>query len=1063
MDFAREPAVLLEQGRYRDLLTTLERPDRTAQTVLWTLRCRLEQGYMREAANLAQHPGLPSWDSNDDAHIELQLWSGFLTLSDSDDRPAAQRVNEFGVRCEELATAGSAQTIALAADLGYRADMMLLTLTGRGPRDRDALVSGLAATAQRYRQAGQEREAIRALCRAASFASGGLAAQRIEGRQLLMQASAAAAARGLVIAQARADLAVAELDFRALLDGTEDHDQQTILSTFRAIAALFSSGGHAFGDALVNWSAAQWMLRYGQSGGLDVAHEAVAEFAKADIPTLEMEVWQALHSWHTVHGEPHKTRQAQIHTTRLTSAMDFAPATELRVLGQAIEAASSGDLAKARSLLLEQARTGSGLQGTSQILLANAANAVGMRTEAIDLLERLVNDLTVAGSSVLLGPALALLAMLLGRTDPDRATALLRQAADVAQSDESPTEEASYRTQLGLLIVNRLVDADAASVPGLDADAEFDEAQRLLSGQRTLSAAAELITHYQYRGQAEFLRGDWDRCGTWLQKAEGTARSLGLRPLLAFILGNEGIVLIKVGRLRGPTPYDQAARILGESQRLFREIELHAYVWHVCFQRALCDIEAAVWPQEGAQRKLRLYRARRLMEEASHAIDQLRESSERGEPERQQQVWMAFSVDKQVFYGQGFQLAYDLSEDLTTAWQWLERMKSRALLDGLNSAGLTGANRARTSAHSPLSTQQKKAAIQRSQPSGYAEIRALLEAEESATKRRIVVAEYLCTPEQTVLFGARADWTQPKVEPVPLDYAALRRFSAITFRTRGGVRMMMQDRADGGLEQWHSFAALLAPLGSWTSPDDVIYLVPFGLLHDLPLHTLPVDGSPLLERNPVCYVPAAAALRHTLGGDQYVAAARGPAAVFGDARGDLPSAREEAVDVATMLATTPLLGADVTRHRLMDALRTDHIVHVAGHGHLSTADGFASSIDLADGDTLRAADLLGQRSSARLVLLSGCDTGVSEQRPGDEAVGFIRALLLSGVRSIVASQWQVSDASTRGLLRNLHEAARDSAVPLAEALRQAALRVRSDPRYAHPYHWGSFSLVGSWR
>jgi CHAT domain-containing protein len=75
----------------------------------------------------------------------------------------------------------------------------------------------------------------------------------------------------------------------------------------------------------------------------------------------------------------------------------------------------------------------------------------------------------------------------------------------------------------------------------------------------------------------------------------------------------------------------------------------------------------------------------------------------------------------------------------------------------------------------------------------------------------------------------------------------------------------------------------------------------------------------------------------------------------------------------------------------------------------------------------------------------------------------MRAAVVSGARSILASQWQVSDASTRDLLCHFHQAARDPAVPLAEALRQAVGSIRGDPQYQHPYHWGSFALVGSWR
>jgi len=163
---------------------------------------------------------------------------------------------------------------------------------------------------------------------------------------------------------------------------------------------------------------------------------------------------------------------------------------------------------------------------------------------------------------------------------------------------------------------------------------------------------------------------------------------------------------------------------------------------------------------------------------------------------------------------------------------------------------------------------------------------------------------------------------------------------------------------------------------------------------------------------------------------------------------------------------SPWLGGDVTMKRLMDAFRRQTVVHFAGHGELSTADGFASGLDLAGSDVLRAGDMLGQPCTARLAVLSGCDTGVSELRPGDEAVGLIRALLLSGVRSVLASQWRVSDASTRELLCRFHDAAGDPGDPgvsAAEALQRAVHAVRADPRYGHLYHWGSFALVGSWR
>ena len=979
---------------------------------------------------------------------KLRLWVGFLGLYLESDEPFAERVAAFSALCDESAGPDgySPSVRALAADLRSRAEVMRFVLSGMGPGHRGELVSAMAAAADGYGSAGQPREALATLRRAAAFAAGGLAADRAAAQELYVRASREANAAGLVIPQAQADLALAEFELRALLDGSADHDQARLLAQFDELAAAFAAGGHAFGGALVHWAVARLLLEYGNPAGVELARDAAAGFAAADVPSSELQVWSTLRTWYTMHGEAEHVQEAEQHAARLASGLGFSPAEE-RVLDNANQAFRSGDVARARALLTGLASGSRGLQAASRLMLATSANAVGMQDEAKQLLEGVIADLTASGANLVLGEALAVLAALLTGEDDARVLDLLRTAASVARAAESPAEEAGYRSQLAWTMVTQRMRTRDRPFLHSDAIAEFETAERLLAGQRTLAAGGELAKLYQYRGQAAFFDTDWPQVGTWLTKAESAARRLGLLPDLAFILTYQGLALIQAARRYGPAAYDQAARLFTEAQELFRRVSVSAFVWQTGFYRALCDIEAARWPgTDDGERAARLDRASRLMEEASALIDQLRESSESGDAARQQQVWAAFSADKQTFYGEGFGLAWDARADADAAWRWLERMKGRALLDGLSDAGA-----------------DQRPAVRRSQPAGYGEVRNLLAAEEAATGgKRIVVAEYLCTPQRTMVFGARADWDAPQVQCVPLDQAALRQFTAATFRQPGGVRMMMEDLGPAGLRQWDRFAPLLAPLADWAEPDDIVYLVPYGVLHDLPLHTLPISGEPLLERNPVCYVPAAAVLRHTLRGGR-PGFTSGAAAVFGDSRGDLPHTLEEARMIASLLGVIPTTGDDVTRERVIRAFQGDTMLHFAGHGQLSTADGIASSLDLAGTDLLRAIDMLGQPCTARLAVLSGCDTGVGELRPGDEPVGLIRALLLSGVRSILASQWQVNDASTQDLLCRFHQTARDPTVSLAEALRRAARGIRDTPGYSHPYHWGGFTLIGSWR
>ena len=109
-------------------------------------------------------------------------------------------------------------------------------------------------------------------------------------------------------------------------------------------------------------------------------------------------------------------------------------------------------------------------------------------------------------------------------------------------------------------------------------------------------------------------------------------------------------------------------------------------------------------------------------------------------------------------------------------------------------------------------------------------------------------------------------------------------------------------------------------------------------------------------------------------------------------------------------------------------------------------------------------EILGLRLSANLVVLSACDTALgggyfAEVPAGDDIVGLTRAFLFAGSPSVVASLWAVNDQSTMRLMGGFYGqlAGSGKAEALAEAQRAF---IESGGRYAHPYFWGAFVLVG---
>jgi len=380
-------------------------------------------------------------------------------------------------------------------------------------------------------------------------------------------------------------------------------------------------------------------------------------------------------------------------------------------------------------------------------------------------------------------------------------------------------------------------------------------------------------------------------------------------------------------------------------------------------------------------------------------------------------------------------------------------------------------------------------ALREASPVDYSEVRALLiRAEDRSTvvdvgttgpdsAKRVVLAEYFSTDEKTFLFIGRSDLDTPMVHEIDVGRNALWEWRRLVFEDLTGP-------SDWDLSKWQTeLGRLIEPITDWADVGDVIWFVPHGDLHSLPLHTLKIEDRYLIERNPIHSTPSASVMKYceTKGSGR-----KETALVAGDSledAGSLTYAREEARMVADLFGVAPLIGNEATKQAVTDSI-TDSIdvLHLACHGQFTFADPRKSCIMLAppgpdvDGAVrcvserdLTFEEILGLEMRADLVTLSACESGVNERHPGDELIGLSRALMYAGTPSVLATLWRVNDRSTSLLMESFYKAWLDAAsepdiaMTKAKALQAAQCRVMSLPEFNHPYYWSPFALVGDYR
>ncbi len=191
--------------------------------------------------------------------------------------------------------------------------------------------------------------------------------------------------------------------------------------------------------------------------------------------------------------------------------------------------------------------------------------------------------------------------------------------------------------------------------------------------------------------------------------------------------------------------------------------------------------------------------------------------------------------------------------------------------------------------------------------------------------------------------------------------------------------------------------------------------------------SVPWGRLPSLAGVPVTVARSATewAARRTVAGAASVAVLTGPG---------LSHAVQEATQVAAAWPGSRLV-CDASAADLVSALAGADVLHVAAHGQHQPSSPLFSSLRMADGDVY-AHELPAGAIRARHVVLSACDVGTAQVRPGDEPLGLAHTLLATGVTSVVAAVAPVPDDQTAAVMAAYHRLL-VAGLPTDEALAEA--------------------------
>ncbi len=322
----------------------------------------------------------------------------------------------------------------------------------------------------------------------------------------------------------------------------------------------------------------------------------------------------------------------------------------------------------------------------------------------------------------------------------------------------------------------------------------------------------------------------------------------------------------------------------------------------------------------------------------------------------------------------------------------------------------------------------------------------------------LAVVQYFSTQDALYIFVVTAE--NFRLRNVPVTNKLLESSSSLYTRS---VRRAATNDPTVAAESRKLYDWMIAPVSKDISEKSTLVLIPSGRLYSIPFASLTdPSGAPLAQSKRLLELAKTTDLTRIPGDKpepiEHVVA-------FANATGDLPAASEEGARIAKLFPNSQLFeGAKATKAAFTAYGGKGQALHLATHGEWNMENSLSNFLAMADNQKVQQDEIFSlDLADTSLVILSACNTAMGE---GGGEVKYVASLAeafwLAGSRSVVASLWAVNDESTSLLMTEFYKQLKEGEGK-AEALRNAQMTVRQNPKFQHPYYWAGFILFGDWQ